>query len=250
MGGAFGYDNVFGTANTLFIEEAIEETSVLMHGVPASFGRFTGGDRFSGSVRENLSNPDWIGETPRERSNGITHRDVLGYAHEATLGGPLRGDRLWFFAAGRFERAETPVTFAQTGGAFTRTDRNRRGELKLTGRLRAGDSGHVTYIGDGTEQANTAAVGATRLLDAVQGSMKRQRFEDNGGTGTAIGGSPFQTAGASPGVPGGFFYNAPYLDATDPESRNSSSSTSCACGVCGPPEWAASGPWTSRRSGA
>ena len=268
VGGAFGYDNVFlvdgvdvndnvfGTANTLFIEEAIEETSVLMHGVPASFGRFTGGvinvvtksggNAFSGSVRENLSNPSWIGETPRQRTAGIKNRDVLGYAHEATLGGPIRRDRLWFFAAGRLERVQTPNTFPQTGGAFTRTDRNRRGEVKLTGRVRAADTVQFTYIGDGTEQENTAAVGATRLLDegalisrrlpnqlvvagynaplsqrvygTAQWSMKRQRFENNGGSGTAVTDSPFQTLGAS--VPGGFFYHAPYLDATDPESRN------------------------------
>ena len=257
VGGAFGYDNVclvngvdvndnvFGTANTLFIEEAIEETSVLMHGVPASFGRFTGGvvnvvtksggNAFSGSVRESLSNPSWIGETPRQRTAGVRNRNVLGYAHEATFGGPIRRDRLWFFAAGRLERAETPNTFPQTGGAFTRTDRNRRGEVKLTGRLHTADTVQFAYIGNGTEQVNTAAVGATRLLDegalisrrlpnqlvvagynaplsqrifgTVQWSMKRQRFENNGGSGTAITDSPFQRLGAS--VPGGFFYNAP-----------------------------------------
>lgn len=270
IGGAFGYDNVFlvngvdvndnvfGTANTLYIEEAVEEASVLMHGVPAAFGRFSGGvvnvvtrsggNAFSGSFRENLSNPAWIGETPRQRSAGIENRSTLGYAHEATFGGPLRRDRLWFFTAGRLERTETANTFPQTGGAFTRTDRNRRGEVKLTGRLRNADTAQFTYIGDGTEQANTAAVAATRVIDSgalisrrlpnqlvvagytaplserlygtVQWSMKRQRFENNGGRGTAASDSPFQTLGASASVPGGFFYNAPYLDATDPESRN------------------------------
>lgn len=268
IGGAFGYDNVFlvngvdvndtifGTANTLFIEEAIEETSVLLHGAPAAFGRFTGGvinvvtrsggNMFSGSVRENLSNPSWVGETPRQRTANIENPNVLGYTHEATFGGPIRRDHLWFFTAGRFERTETLNTFPQTAGAFTRRDRNRRGEVKLTGRLRSADMVQLSFIGDGTEQANTAAVGATRLLDAgalitrrlpnrlvvagynaplssrvfasVQWSMKRQRFENNGGSGTALADSPFQTLGAT--VPGGFFYNAPYLDATDPESRN------------------------------
>lgn len=268
IGGAFGYDNlflvngvdvndnIFGTANTLFIEEAIEETSVLLHGAPASFGRFSGGvinvvtksggNRFSGSIRENLSNPAWVRETPRQQAANLQNRSVLGYTHEATFGGPLRRDQLWFFTAGRFERTETANTFPQTGGPFTRTDRNRRGELKVTGRARTADTFQVSFIGDGTEQANTAAVGAARLLDAgalitrrlpnrlfvagysaplssrvfanVQWSMKRQRFENNGGTGTALSDSPFQTLGVT--VPGGFFYHAPYLDATDPESRN------------------------------
>lgn len=268
IGGSFGYDNVFlvngvdvndnifGTANTLFIEDAIEETSVLLHGAPAAFGRFSGGvinvvtksggNMFSGSFRENLTNPSWVGETPRQRAASIENPNVLGYTHEATFGGPIRRDHLWFFTAGRFERTETLNTFPQTAGAFTRKDQNRRGEVKFTGRLRSADMVQLSFIGDGTEQANTAAVGATRLLDAgalitrrlpnrlfvagynaplssrvfasVQWSTKRQRFENNGGSGTALTDSPFQTLGAT--VPGGFFYNAPYLDATDPESRN------------------------------
>ena len=287
IGGAFGYDNVFlvngvdvndnlfGTSTTLFIEDAVEETSVVVHGAPASLGRFTGGvinvvtksggNRFSGSVRENLSNPSWIGETPRERTAGIAHRDVLGYVHEGTFGGPLRTDRLWFFTAGRLEHSETPQTFAQTGGAFTRTDRNQRGELTLTGRLRAADTARVSFIGDGTEQANTAAVGATRLLDAgalitrrlpnrlfvagysaplssrlfatVQWSTKRQRFVGNGGAGTALANSPFQTQGALAGVPGGFFYSAPYLDALDPESRNNHQLTGALSALASAGRW-------------
>ena len=73
IGGAFAYDNVFlingvdindnlfGTANNLFIEDAIEETQVLTSGISAEYGRFSGGvvnvvtkrggDIFSGSFR-------------------------------------------------------------------------------------------------------------------------------------------------------------------------------------------------------
>ena len=36
-------DNLFGTANNLFIEDAIEQTSVLASGIAAEFGRFSGG---------------------------------------------------------------------------------------------------------------------------------------------------------------------------------------------------------------
>src|SRR5206468_4022429 len=88
LAGSFGYDNVFmvdgvdvndnvqGTSNNLFIEDAIVDTSVLTHGISAEYGRFSGGvinvvtksggNRTSGSFRETLSNPSWIEETPLE----------------------------------------------------------------------------------------------------------------------------------------------------------------------------------------
>ena len=130
LGGSFGYDNVFmvngvdvndnvnGTANNLFIEDAVEETTVLLHGVPAEYGRFSGGvvnivtrsggNMFGGSFREGLSNPSWIGQTPLEEAANIKHLDVLGKTHEGTFGGPLVRDRVWFFTAGRFEKVQYP----------------------------------------------------------------------------------------------------------------------------------------------
>jgi hypothetical protein len=54
----------------------------------------------------------------------------------------------------------------------------------------------------------------------VQYSQKQQGFRNNGGTSANIMDSPFRTVGASAGVPGGLYFNAPYLDATDPEDRN------------------------------
>jgi hypothetical protein len=268
ISGAYGFDNVFmidgvdvndtinGTANNLYIEDAVQNTTVLTNGISAEYGRFSGGvinivtrsggNMFGGSFRENLSNPAWIQETPLEKSNKITHASVIGRTHEATFGGPVSMDRLWFFTAGRWETTNIPNTFAQTGTAYTRTDTNRRGELKLTGRMRATDTISGTYINNSTEQANASGIPAAALLDAstlvtrklpnrlvalnysgsvrsslfttLQYSQKRQQFRNNGGTSTAVANSPFETLGAT--VPGGLYYHAPYLDATDPEQRN------------------------------
>jgi hypothetical protein len=268
MSGAFGYDNVFmidgvdvndtinGTANNLYIEDAIQNTTVLTSGISAEYGRFSGGvvnlvtrsggNLFSGSFRENLSNPAWIAETPLDRTNHVVNPNLLGHAHEATFGGPLQKDRLWFFAAGRWETANTANTFSQTGVGYTRTDTNRRGELKVTGRFRNTDTLSVTYINNSTKQANASGISAASLVDAntletrnlpnnlvavnyngsigsstfatLQYSQKKQQFLNNGGTSSAIANSPFVTLGAT--VPGGLFYHAPYLDATDPEQRN------------------------------
>ena len=249
-------DNVFGTPNNLFIEDAVEETTVQTHGISAQYGRFSGGvinivtrsggNTFSGSFREGLSNPVWIGQTPLEKAANIKHVDVLSKTHEGTFGGPLVRDRLWLFAAGRYETANLPNTFAQNGGGYTRTDTNRRGELKVTGTFAATQTVQGSFISNFTEQANSSAATAASLLDAsmlttrqlpnrlmainyhgsitpllyadAQYSEKKQSFENNGGTSTDIRNSPFRTLGAT--VPAGLFYNAPYFDATDPESRN------------------------------
>ena len=59
-------DNIFGNTNNLFIEDAVQEVSVLTGGIPSSYGRFSGGvvnvitksggNTFSGSFRTSLSN--------------------------------------------------------------------------------------------------------------------------------------------------------------------------------------------------
>jgi hypothetical protein len=270
LSGSFGFDNVFmvngvdindnlfGTPNNLFIEDAVEETTVQTHGISAQYGRFSGGvinivtrsgsNTFSGSFREGLSNPVWIGQTPLEKAGNIKHVDVLSKTHEGTFGGPLVRDRLWVFAAGRYETANMPNTFAQNGAGYTRTDTNRRAELKLTGTFAATQTVQGSFINNSTEQANASALNVAALLDAsmlttrqlpnrlmalnyhgsitpllyadAQYSEKKQSVRNNGGTSLDIHDSPFRTAGVTSGVPGALVYNAPYLDATDPESRN------------------------------
>ena len=69
-------DNLFGTSNPVFIEEAIADTQVLTSGISAEYGRFSGGvvnvvtksggNEFSGSFRVDLSNEDWREKTPIE----------------------------------------------------------------------------------------------------------------------------------------------------------------------------------------
>ena len=72
-------DNLFAQPQNLFIEDAIEETTVLTSGISAEYGRFSGGvvnavtksggNTFSGSWRMNLLNPSWTVETPFETSS-------------------------------------------------------------------------------------------------------------------------------------------------------------------------------------
>jgi hypothetical protein len=108
-------DNLFGTANNVFIEDAIDETQVLTSGISAEFGRFSGGvinmitkrggNTFSGSVRLNFTNPAWANESPLEKVRDTTHPDTLSKFLEGTFGGPSSATAVWFFSAGRRERS-------------------------------------------------------------------------------------------------------------------------------------------------
>src|SRR6185295_1931047 len=70
-------DNLFGSPQNVFIEDAIQETQVLTSGISAEYGRFSGGvinavtkrggNKFSGSFRTNLRNPGWVDMTRLER---------------------------------------------------------------------------------------------------------------------------------------------------------------------------------------
>src|SRR5205807_1895379 len=72
-------DNVFGTLNRVYIEDAIDEVQVLTSGISAEYGRFgsgvvnaitkSGGNQFSGSFRTDLSNQKWQRLTPFEQAN-------------------------------------------------------------------------------------------------------------------------------------------------------------------------------------
>ncbi len=57
----------------------------------------SGGNQFSGSFRANVTNDSWNGETPLTTAQV----DENNYVYEATFGGYIVRDALWFFAAGR-----------------------------------------------------------------------------------------------------------------------------------------------------
>jgi hypothetical protein len=244
-------DNIFGAPQNLFIEDAIEDTAVLTSGIGAEYGRFSGGvvnavtksggNTFSGSYRLNVSNPSWSSTTPFDRTAGTISRSSLDLGHEATFGGPLVKNRLWFFGAARLAAVDSSRTLNQTGLPFTETAKDRRGEIKVTGTVGSAHTFHAGYVGDHHEVVNGPSfpfsidpftldhqtepnwhafvnyrgVVSQRLLVEAQFSERRFRFAGAGGTSLAIADSPFITLFQSPGQ-----YNAPFFDATDPESRN------------------------------
>jgi hypothetical protein len=155
INGAPSYDNLYlvngvtindqirGQPHKLFIEDAIQETTVLTAGISAEYGRFTGGvvnvitrsggNNLTGSLRDTLSSDRWTARTPYV--NEPEHLRSLNHDLEGTLGGRVLRDRLWFFLAGRYDRRENALATLGNNIPFTHGTSEDRMEAKLTGAL-------------------------------------------------------------------------------------------------------------------
>ncbi|MCL4806969.1 MAG: TonB-dependent receptor [Thermoanaerobaculia bacterium] len=163
-------DNVRSTANNLFIEDAIQETTTTTSSVSAEYGRFTGGvinsvtksggNTFSGSFRTSFNNDSWraysdyrdpvTGANPQEG----TFVDKTVPTYEATLGGPIVKDRVWFFGAGRYydQSDANSYTTRFTNIPFVGGTEELRYEAKLTITPFQNHTLTGSYINVGTDQ--------------------------------------------------------------------------------------------------
>jgi outer membrane receptor for ferrienterochelin and colicin len=101
-------ENLRGQARLLFVEDAIQETKVSTGNISAEYGRFnggivnmvtkSGGNRFSGSFRDSLTNDAWRALRPMNDQK----LDQVVPAYEGTFGGPIMRDKLWFFTSGKY----------------------------------------------------------------------------------------------------------------------------------------------------
>ncbi|HEY2434922.1 MAG TPA: TonB-dependent receptor [Vicinamibacterales bacterium] len=246
-------DNLFGSPQNVFIEDAIQETQVLTSGISAEYGRFSGGvinaitksggNTFSGSFRVNLSDPTWSAITPFEQAHNTTRTSVLNKTYEATMGGPILPDKVWFFTAGRFAKTTASNSFPATGIKYDTDSDNKRGEVKVT----ATPFANHTFQGNFTTNPTTETLPAiggyeidpatlvtrntpnsvfgaswrgvlgSKMLAEAAYSQRHFSFLDAGGTSTIQNDSPIFTLTQNGG---NYEYNAPYFDATDPEDRN------------------------------
>jgi len=156
-------ENIRGQAFDLFIEDAVQETTTASAAISAEYGRFSGGvvnvitksggNDFSGSFRTSFGNQRWSAFTPLTK----TQTDKTIPTYEATLGGPIAKDRLWFFAAGRqFDRTTTGTTAAPTLVPYPIGDNQKRYEGKLTAAITPQHSLIGSYIKiDETQPGNS-----------------------------------------------------------------------------------------------
>jgi carboxypeptidase family protein len=156
-------ENLRGTPYTLYIEDAVQETTVAVGGVSAEYGRFSGGvvnlitksggNIFSGSFRDSMNNDKWRTLTPFETSAiaaDPAHKelrvDKTVPAYEYTFGGPVVKDRLWFFTAGRLQNQSQGRTLNFTNIPYTYNDKTQRYEGKGTYTIASGHRVQANFL--------------------------------------------------------------------------------------------------------
>jgi outer membrane receptor for ferrienterochelin and colicin len=157
-------ENLRGQAVPLFIEDAVQETTVTSGAISAEFGRFSGGvvnavtksggNNFSGSFRTTLTNDDWRALTPQANDTKV---DDVVPTYEFTAGGPVMRDHLWFFGAGRIvDRVEARQT-TTTNIPYTLSEEERRYEGKVTFSLNPNHTVRGSYIYRNRDQQNQSS---------------------------------------------------------------------------------------------
>ena len=148
-------DNIRNTPLNIFIEDAIQETTISTAAISAEYGRFSGGvsnavtksggNSFSGSFRTTFDKGTWRRPTnyPCDTLNQpvastCTPTDAASRTkntvptYEATFGGPIVKDKLWFFGAGRMSNNPIGRQTTATNISFKNIQDEKRYEGKLT----------------------------------------------------------------------------------------------------------------------
>jgi len=173
VNGAVVNEGIRGQPHNLFIEDAIQETNIQTAGISAEYGNFvggvinaitrSGGNEFSGSFRDSMTNPNWTEASPfRDPVTGAAPPapvDKVNTTYEATLGGRIIRDRLWFFAAGRQAETSTERRFSNSSISYLNGINDERREGKLTGTITASHSIVVSYLDAPVEESNNCQIG-------------------------------------------------------------------------------------------
>src|SRR5262245_34108059 len=146
-------ENLRGQARPLYVEDAVQETSVSSGNLSAEFGRFqggvinmvtkSGGNEFSGSFRTTFTNDAWKSLTPYPGDSNI---DLVVPAYEGTFGGPIMKDKLWFFSAGRYQENSTNMNAPFTGLNYIFGTDDARLEGKVTYAINSRNTAKVSYL--------------------------------------------------------------------------------------------------------
>jgi len=210
-------ENLRGQPTNLFIEDAIQETTTQTSGVSAEYGRFSGGvvntltksggNEVHGSFRDSFDNNKWTAPTPKTVEH--SRADKVNSTYEATLGGYVWKDKLWYFLAGRDrkttgtdqtritnivfptglseKRYEGKLTWAVTPdhrfvGTYIKRDREWAGYyFPSIPIVDAGDSIYSRQIPEDLKAVNYTGVLADNFFVEGQYSERNLQFQNSGG---------------------------------------------------------------------
>jgi outer membrane receptor for ferrienterochelin and colicin len=148
-------------------------------GISAEYGRFSGGvinaitksggNKFEGTLRADLSKPEWRDETPFEKERDVKREGDLTKIYSATLGGRIVADKLWFFVDGRSRKEQQPNSLPVTGVNVIDDITSERYEGKLTWAMTPGQSLQAAYINNDFKDSNNLQINPLEP-DAITGS--------------------------------------------------------------------------------
>ena len=170
LDGAEVSDPYFGSAPTLFLEDAVEEVQVLTSGINARYGRFQGGvinavtksgsNQYEATLRWEGRNEDWDGQTPA----GEAQTDDLRRVNQLTAGGFVLKDKAWWFGGIRdVPDSSVANTTSVTGESFNTTSSEDRWQMKLRGAPSADHIFDVSHLEYDSTQSGRAALPAGDL---------------------------------------------------------------------------------------
>ena len=157
-------DTTTGTFGSNLNFEAIQEVSVQTAGMSAEYGRATGAvtnvitksgtNRFEGSFKSIQTNDAWNAQnTTKNQVTGASLARVRtrhnNYRYNATLGGPVWRDHVWFFGA--YEKVDlvtAPASTTVSGENYVQNQALRLQNYRLTAQLTPTQSVWVKYDKD------------------------------------------------------------------------------------------------------
>jgi hypothetical protein len=185
INGVVANENVRGQAFDLFIEDAIQETTTATAGVSAEYGRFTGGvvnvltksggNSFSGSLRDTLRNQSWEAKTPLT----VKQTDKVVPTYEATLGGPVLRDRLWFFLAARDLDLSQTLNTNITNIPYPSGEKQQRYEGKLTASITPSHTLVGSYLKVKDKQLGNSFQAILDLLSVYDRETPQEQYSGN-----------------------------------------------------------------------
>lgn len=144
-------ENLRGQARLLYVEDAIQETKVSTGNISAEYGRFnggvvnmitkSGGNRFSGSFRDSLSNDAWRALRPHDDVKA----DQIVPTYEVTFGGPIMMDKIWFFGDGRYTNNKQQRVLDYTSLSYPYSQSDKRYEAKGTYAANSRNTAKASY---------------------------------------------------------------------------------------------------------
>jgi hypothetical protein len=167
-----------GAGQIYYPASMTQEISYALSSIPAEVGlggvRINliprdGGNRYSGSFFGSYKNNAWQGSNLTDElvSRGLTRVDKFKtiYDVDASTGGPLKKDRVWFYTSHRRLANDLPV-FGRSnpdGSAAVQGDRTWMSSMRLTGQVSPKNKlvGHYVYNGKNVDQVLQAGTNAT-----------------------------------------------------------------------------------------